>query len=552
MHYTLSVNRKACTATAQADRRDQLPRLARIEIKNLATISDLSLELGYGFCAFTGETGAGKSIIVDALGLLIGSRGNNELIRTGERDLLVTGFWENDQSVSRKLSAQGRGTARMDGEVVSLRELQEHMSKQLTIHWQHSATTLLSAANQRALLDQQIPQAVQAFTQAYYAWQKTTHKLEQLQKGQQERARMLDLLSYQIAEIQAVAPKPEEEEPLNTELIRLANLQQITESAAGSLELLSEGDVNAIGLLSNAVKTLQIGAKYDEATAQLQNELRETVEAVQAIASELRTKAEDNAADPEALDQTEARLSALNKLKSKYGPSLEEVLAFEQKIATELEQLQADEQDIGTLDAEVEMLFNQMHQQGQILEQARQNVADPLAQQLLSVIQKLGMPHARLEFQFRPLEQACAYGLSDVSIMFSANPGEDLAPLADAASGGELSRVMLAISTILGAETPSVIFDEVDAGIGGAAAHAVADQLKNLAKDKQVMVVTHLAQIAAKANHHYRVEKRVQNGRTVTQVRLLDQRERLDEIARMLSGNTSKAALQHAWELLNT
>lgn len=552
MHYTLSVNRKARTATVEADQRDQLSRLARIEIKNLATISDLSLELGYGFCAFTGETGAGKSIIVDALGLLIGSRGHSELIRTGERDLLVTGFWEDHQSVSRKLSTQGRGTARMNGEVISLRELQEMMSERLTIHWQHSAVTLLSAANQRALLDRQIPQEVQAFTQTYSAWQKTSSKLEQLRQNQQERARMLDLLSFQVQEIKEIAPQPEEEEPLKAELLRLSHLQQITEAAAESLELLSEGDVNAISLLNNAVRALNAGAKYDDATAQLQNELREAVETVGAILAELRVKAENSEADPEALDQTEARLSALNKLKTKYGPSLEEVLAFEQKTSAELEQWQTDEQDASTLDAEVTALQTKMEQQGQRLEQARSKVAAPLAEKLLSVIRELGMPHARLEFQLRPLEQVSAHGFSDVIIMFSANPGEDLAPLADAASGGELSRVMLAISTVLGAETPSVIFDEVDAGIGGAAAHAVADQLSNLAKDKQVLVVTHLAQIAAKATHHYRVEKMVQEGRTITQVRLLDQRERLDEIARMLSGQTSKAALQHAWELLNS
>ncbi|WP_414656820.1 DNA repair protein RecN [Deinococcus sp. VB343] len=534
-----------------------LPRLSRLEIRNLATITQLELELGGGFCAFTGETGAGKSIIVDALGLLLGGRANHDLIRTGENELLVTGFWgagdgntDDADSASRRLSHAGRGTARLSGEVVSLRELQEWAQERLTIHWQHSAVSLLSPANQRGLLDRRVGAEMRSYAAAYAAWREAVTRLERLQASQRERARQIDLLSFQVQEISEVSPDPGEEEGLGSELSRLSNLHTIAQAAAGGVELLSDGDLNVLGMLNEAVRALNAGAKYDETVAQLQTELRSALDSVQAIAGELRDVAEGSAADPEALDRVETRLGALGKLKNKYGPTLEDVVEFGARAAEELAELERDEQDAGTLQDDVNALHAEVLKAGKILDTARQREAGPLAEALLAVIRELGMPHARMEFGLSPLDTPAAYGLSDVLLRFSANPGEELGGLSDVASGGELSRVMLAVSTVLGADTPSVVFDEVDAGIGGAAAIAVAEQLAGLARERQVLVVTHLAQIAARADHHYKVEKEVQGGRTVSRVRLLDPEERLHEIARMLSGNTSEAALKHARELL--
>jgi len=530
------------------------PLLSRLEVRNLATIRDLSLELRGGFSAFTGETGAGKSIIVDALGLLLGGRANTDLIRTGEGSLLVSGFWGgqsgDEDSASRRVSTQGRSVARLDGEVVSVRELQEWATHRLTIHWQHSAVSLLTPANQRSLLDRQVGPPVQAYAAAYRAWADARTRLETLRTGERERARQLDLLTFQVREIAEVAPQPGEEEPLTAELSRLANLETIAMGAAGALDLLSEGETNAAGLLAEAVRALNAGAKYDETSGQLQQDLREALDAVQAVVGELRAVAEDSAPDPAELARVEDRLSALGKLRQKYGPTLEDVLAFQNGAGEELALLTQDEQDAGTLEAEVERRLSEVRRAGEALDAARRKVAGPLAEGLLAVIRELGMPHARLEFRLPAVAQPGAHGLSDVAMYFTANPGEDLGPLADVASGGELSRVMLAISTVLGAETPAVVFDEVDAGIGGAAALAVAAQLSRLARERQVLAVTHLAQIAAQADQHYKVEKQVEEGRTVSRVRLLGPQERLEEIARMLSGNTSDAALSHARELL--
>ncbi|UBV43661.1 DNA repair protein RecN [Deinococcus taeanensis] len=527
-----------------------LPPLARLEVRNLATIQTLDLPFQEGLSVFTGETGAGKSIIVDALGLLLGSRSNTDLIRTGEDDLLVTGHWA-EEIASRRVSSQGRSTARLDGEVVSLRELQEWAQRRLTIHWQHSAVSLLTPANQRALLDRQLPAEHAAYASAYRTWLDARTRLERLRASERERARQLDLLQFQAQEIAQIAPQIGEEEPLQADLTRLSNLDTIAQSAAHALSLLSDADENALGFLNEAVRALNAGARYDETTGQLQTELREAVASVQAVVGELRAVAEDQAPDPEELARVEARLGALGKLRSKYGPTLDDVLTFHAQVEDELAALTRDEQDAGTLDAEVAALHADLTRVGAALDAARRKRAGPLAQDLLDVIRQLGMPHARLEFQLSPLADAGPHGLSDVTLQFTANPGEDLAPLADVASGGELSRVMLAISTVLGADTPAVVFDEVDAGIGGSAALAVAAQLRSLARTRQVLVVTHLAQIAAQADHHYKVEKSVEGGRTVSRVRRLDQQERLEEVARMLSGNTSDAALQHARELLH-
>ncbi len=560
----MRVTRKARTPTQDAPARRSTPPsavsgpapgpagpgIARLEVRNLATIAQLSLDLGGGFCAFTGETGAGKSIIVDALGLLLGSRASSDLIRSGEDDLLVTGFWEGEQSASRRLSAQGRGNARLDGEVVSLRELQEWSQGRLTIHWQHSAVSLLSAANQRGLLDRRLD--TRPYAAAYGRWRAASARLDELRASMRERARQIDLLTFQVQEIREVAPQSGEEEPLATDLARLANLDTVAQSAAAGLELLSDGEMNGLGMIAEALRALNAGAKYDPLTAQLQDELRAAQEGIRAVVGELRERAENSAPDPEELARVETRLAALGKLRAKYGPTLEDVVAFGDTAAAELETLEQDERDAGTLEDEVGALLAEVRREGAHLDDARRKAAGPLAEELLAVIRELGMPHARMAFTLSPLEQPAAHGLSDVTLLFGANPGEALGPLSDVASGGELSRVMLAISTVLGADTPSVVFDEVDAGIGGSAALAVAAQLARLARSRQVLVVTHLAQIAARADHHYKVEKSVEGGRTVSRVRLLTEDERLEEIARMLGGHTSEAALRHARELRGT
>ena len=528
-------------------------RLVRLEVESLAIIDRLALELGGGLCAFTGETGAGKSIVIDALGLLLGGRGSSEMIRSGRESLLVSGFWDDELVAGRRITAAGRGTARLEGEVVSVRELGARVGERLTLHGQHAAVALLSTRTHREFLDKGLPAGdlLERYSAAYTQFTTAKDRLERLKMGERERARELDLLEYQFREIADLNPQGGEEEPLEAELERLSNLEEIAAQAAQSLELLQEADYNALSLIQEAVKTLSNVAKVDPAVATLRETLKEVASNLKAVSSELTGISEDSAPDPEELERISNRLTGLTKLKNKYGATLKDVLNYQSELEVRLLELRGDDADLGDLETHLTHFRSLVLEVGAELSKARAEVALELGGSLVSVVRKLGMPHARLEFALTALPEPSSNGLESVEILFSANPGEDLGPLSSVVSGGELSRVMLSLSTVLGSSTPTVIFDEVDAGIGGSAAGAVAGQLADLALSHQVLVVTHLAQIAARADHHYLVEKRVRDdGRTETTVRALNESERLEELARMLSGEVSKVALEHARELL--
>jgi DNA repair protein RecN (Recombination protein N) len=523
----------------------------RLEVHNLALIDSLELELNSGFNVFTGETGAGKSIIVDAIWLLTGARADTELIRSGAESLVVTGFWQNVM-LSRRIQANGRSVARLDGEVVSNRELSESAAKLVTVHWQHAAQALLDPKYHRDFLDAALPDKslFEDYRQGFVAYTDAKAKLERLVQSERERTRRMDLLEYQLREIEEAAPSPSEEEPLRLERERLLNAERIAKDAGHALEALDEAEQNATSLMGDALKFLGNAGRFDARAAQLGSELREALSSVQAIVGEVRDLTERAAADPEALDDTETRLALLEKLKNKYGATLEDVLEYAQKLRLEMAELSQAATDAQDLQNQLVELEQRLQTQAQALSLARKTAAEQVAPELVKVIQNLGMPNARLEFVLLPCEPN-QFGAEHIEIRFSANRGEELGDLSKIASGGELSRVMLALSTVLGANTPTVIFDEVDAGIGGQAALAVAQELQQLSKSHQVLVVTHLAQIAAKADHHYKVEKLEQHGRTVTRVRLLDMESRVLELARMLSGTDSNTAIAHARELLD-
>jgi DNA repair protein RecN (Recombination protein N) len=526
--------------------------MRRLEIQNLAIIDRLELSLGDGFNVFTGETGAGKSIIVDAIWLLTGARADAELVRSGEDSLLVTGFWD-DLTLSRRVSQSGRSAPRIDGEVVSNRELAQAASSLVTVHWQHAAQALLEPKYHRDFLDAGLSKsgkaALEAYREAYRAFNEAQVRLEALRESERERARRTDLLSYQLREIREAKPVVGEEETLKAERERLANAERIAQDAGLAVDALEDAEVNAVALISDAAKALTSAGRFDPSAAQLAADLREALSSIQAVAGEARDLVERASADPETLDEVETRLALLEKLKTKYGASLEEVLQYAEELNSELETLERAESDAASLEAQLQPLRAKLEKHAKELGKARADTAAKVTPQLQGIIRNLGMPKARLEFALTPIEPSL-YGTEDIEIRFNANPGEELGSLSKIASGGELSRVMLALSAVLGANTPTVIFDEVDAGIGGSAASAVGEQLEGLARTHQVLVVTHLAQIAAKAQHHFKVEKLERANRTITSVTKLEGEERVRELARMLSGSDSSTAMAHARELL--
>ncbi len=519
--------------------------LERLEVQNLAVLEQVALEFGPGLTVLTGETGAGKSVLVDALSLLLGERAEG-LVRPGAEALLVTAFFAG-KSLSRKVS-QGRSTPRIDGEVVSLKELSEEAAKHLAIHAQHAALALYSRKAQRRLLDAQLdPRLLEAYQQAYARFQALLQESQRLEAAARERERKLDILRFQTEEIERARLEVGEEEALRQEAERLRHLEALRERVLAALGLLS-GEGDALGLVGQAAREIKAVGRFDEALVPLGQELEGALDALRAVNRELEDYLERLEADPERLEQVETRLAQIERLERKYGAGIPAILEFAQAARRELAELEGAEDRLAQLQMEKEQAWQALLTAGQALSQARTQAALRLSQEASGEIRALGMPQARFEVGLVPLDKPGPEGLEEVELRFSANPGLPLAPLEKAASGGELSRVMLALALLTGSEAETVVFDEIDTGVGGEAAWQVAERLARLAQQRQVLVVTHLPQIAARAQTHYRVVKEAQGVR----VERVQDEERVRELARMLSGSYSEAALKHARELLGS
>lgn len=534
--------------------------LHTLELRDFAIVDELELELAPGLNVLTGETGAGKSIVVDALHLLTGARADAGLIRTGAQDALVQATFEGApiDSASRRLAVSGRHTARLSGELVTVAELTERMSSLAIVFGQHAAQELHSPQAQRRQLDRLLPPAA-ADTKARYlaAFERAgqvRERLAALQQAERDRSRRLDTLDFQLAEIDGVAPTEEEEEELRSELATLEHAERIVASGAAALEALDSGEENATALVAQAQRELEAAGRYAPLLAELARDLKEALGAIGAVSGEVEAYLSDFDADPRRLDAVQSRLAALESLKRKYGPDLAAVLAYRQEAAAERDSLAGADEEIRELESEAAELEARLRELGAALTEARRAAATELAEAVVPLLAQLGMPQARFLVDLTPSNRPHRHGLDDVRFLFSANPGEEALPVTDVASGGELSRIMLALNLVTGSDLPTLAFDEVDAGVGGATAIHVAALLGRLAERHQVLLVTHLAQVAAYAQAHFVVEKgevKVDGGsRTVTRVRRVSEEERPFELARMLSGTVTQASLEHARELL--
>lgn len=530
--------------------------LAALELKDFAIVDELRLELSPGLNALTGETGAGKSILVDALAQLIGGRADTGLIRSGCESALVQGLFEGVglESAARRLQANGRSAARIDGELVTVGELAERGSRVIAIHGQQAAQALGAGMGQREQLDRLLPEEAAAelvaYRRAYAEHQAAGVELAELREAERERARRLDILRYQLEEIDAARLAPGEEERLEEQAEQLRHAEAVTAGAARALAALLEMDDNAVELLAAATRDLEAAARHAPGLTPLAAELREAVSAVQATGQEIEAFLADFEADPAALERGQARLAELAALKRKYGDSVEAVLAYREGIAEELARLERAEHEIGELEERLERLAGELRSRGEAVRAARERAAAHLGREAVKHLKRLGMPGARFEVRLEPLPEPGRHGLERVRFMFGANPGEPLAELTQVASGGELSRLMLALALVTGSDRPVLVFDEVDAGTGGRTARAVGALLKHLAHRHQVLVVTHLPQVAAFADAQFYLEKVERDGRTVTRATRLSPGERERELARMLSGSVTEASLSNARELL--
>lgn len=534
-----------------------MPVLAALELKDFALVDELRLELAPGLNALTGETGAGKSLLVDALSLLIGQRGDSSLIRQGSESSLVQGLFEGEEvaSASRRLQHNGRPNARIDGELVTVAELAERVGKVLTVHGQHAALMLSARDEPRRRLDRLLDAAgrrtLAGYQEAYREYTAAAARLADLQAGVRERERRRDTLKFELEEIDSARLRAGEDDLLKARVEALRNAERIRHSVARALTAVSNGEFPAVELLDTAARELDNVTRFEARLLPLARELHEARAAVQATATEIESFLDEFEAGPDELEAVENRLARIGLLERKYGDGVAAILAYREQAAAELTRLENDELDLDQLQVQVAQFEGELRRLGAQLATARRQAADRLATETMELLARLGMSEARLRVGLAPLEEPGPHGLERPWFEFGANPGEGLADLAEVASGGELSRVMLALDLVTGADRPVLVFDEVDAGIGGEAARAVGSLLKKLSRDRQVLVVTHLPQVAAYADAQFFVSKVTESGRTFTRVRRLRSHERERELARMLSGTVTEASLQNARELVS-
>jgi len=550
--------------------------LSQLTIRNFALIDSLALEFRPGFNVLTGETGAGKSILIDAITAALGGKAGAELIRVGANRASVEAVFEvEDRSLpslrewaedgvlilGREISASGRSTFRLNGRICTASTAREAAADLIDIHGQHEHQSLLHPDRHVEFLDNWAGAEVinrRRRAQELYAELRSAHReLEALITSERERSHQLDLYRFQVEEIDAANLTPGEEEELATDRTRLANAEKLHAAAAAAREALGGAEVSAEDLLLGAARELEAIAALDEQAAPIRELLETAVAAVQEASSELRAYAEGVEFNPERLEQVQERLDVYRALKRKYGDSVEEILAYRKNIAADLDKLAHSEERRQALTDRTEMLSRSLDREAQALYATRGAAAERFEREIAGHLADLNM--ARTQFAVRfdapaPAAEAWSGGLAAVlgraEFLLSANPGEPLRPLARIASGGEMSRVMLALKTAMAGSHPvALIFDEIDVGVGGKTAEALGAKMAELSASNQVLCVTHLPQIACMAAQHLQVQKSVVEDRTVVDVRPLEGEARVGELARMLGGSEATAA-QHARELL--
>ena len=526
--------------------------LWELRVQNLGVIDDVTVTLGPGMTALTGETGAGKTLLVEALALLLGGRADATLVRSGATEAVVEGrFAEGDDGqviLARSVAAAGRSRAWVDGRMASVSGLAEMGGQLVELHGQHLHQSLVHGAAQRAALDGFADIDLGPMHSARNRLRVLQAESAGLGGDAQQRARDADLLAYQIAEIEAAALEDEsEDERLEAEEDRLAAASAHREAAAVALEALT--GTGAVTEAQSAQDRLAVvaGALSDRPPlASLEERSRAVMAELADLGTELRQVVETWDDDPERLERVRARRQLLHELGRKYGVTTGEVIAFADEARRNLAALESADARAVALDGEIEQATAVLAEAQSVVALRRHQAAPVLAEQIESTLRTLAMPSARFEVS------VVGEGPADqVTFLLGANPGEPLLPMAKVASGGELARTMLAVRLALTGSPGVIVFDEVDAGIGGMAATAVGAALATLAERTQVLVVTHLAQVAAHADRQVSVRKDEVDGRTVAVTAELDPDERVVELSRMLSGSPdSDTARRHARELL--
>lgn len=551
--------------------------LMEISIKNFAIIEALSITFEKGLTVLSGETGAGKSIIIDAIHLLAGGRGSSEFVRHGENKAEIEGLFSIDDKnhpiyekamefgieleegmlvLRRDISKSGKSICRVNGKLVTISTLREIGGSLVDIHGQHEHQELMDETKHLPLLDQfgkkEIAQSLEEYKNVYVNYEKALRRLKQLSENEQQMAHRLDLISFQLEEIQKAELKINEDEELLEEKRRLSNFEKIHEALNVSYSAL-RGDNKGLDWISLAMNHLEeaasIDGNYQEAAESVSNSFYLLEEVMRTLRSEL----DELEFNPERLNEIESRLNEINQLKRKYGHTIEAILEYGAKIEEELETLQNKEVHIEKLQKELKAIEKDLMLEAKELSLVRQKTAETLTKLIHRELKELYMEKTIFEVRFAKLDDFSPTGMDQVEFYLSTNPGEPLKPLAKIASGGELSRIMLALKSIFSKhqKKTSIIFDEVDTGVSGRVAQSIAEKIYKVSKGSQVLCISHLPQVAAMADTHLYIEKRIDTGRTKTSVTKLNDSEKIKEISRMISGvEITDLTKEHAKELL--
>ncbi len=563
--------------------------LERLSVRGLGIIDEVTLEFASGFAVLTGETGAGKSLLVESLKLLSGQRSNSDMVRTGDDRLQVEGvFWVSPSSkvpgvleelgvegaetvvLRREVADSGRGRCWINDQSVTANALQQIAPQLLAIHGQHEQHGLADGGVQRRMVDDYGGHgaAQEATRAAYRAWLAAAEELERLLAARASRRDRLDVITFQLAEIDAVDPHDGEDDDLRRRRLALRHAARIAELTALVLEQLADGEAAASDSLARAEREIaelaELGLSVDDGVARLaaaRVQVEEVVREVQDLAAAA-------GGEPGELEDVESRLHQLDQLMLKYGPTICSVLDHRESLVKERLELESVEERVEGAKAAEETALRAFDRAAVELAEARRAAGAALAEAVEGVLARLAMGGTRLAFSWDARSDASSRllrdgapvafdenGVEECTLLIAANPGEELRPMARIASGGELSRVHLALRTALRSRHPAggltLLFDEVDSGLGGATAAALADLLAELSVEDQVLVVTHLPQVAARGSGHFRVEKVVVDGRAVTRVSFLQGEQREAEVARMLAGDElTESARTHARVLL--
>jgi len=556
--------------------------LLELNIENFAIIDKINISFTKGFNVLTGETGTGKSIIIDAISMVLGGRATKEYIRTGSeksviealfyldnpqevssilREYGIDGEEDNSLLITREIYASGRSTSRVNGRTVTLNMLNDLTHRLIDIHGQHEHQSLLTWENHMRFIDslgnEKSYKLKEDVSKEYNSLSTLRGRLAKYSNNDEDREKRIDFLKFQLEEINSAQLKVEEEEELLNQYNLMFNTEEIIGTLGKAVEKLNSseyGETSVIDHLSNVYAMLQKVGRYDKNLVTYSTSVESIVFQIQDIARELRSYEEAIEYDGEKLKQLEERINLINRLKRKYNMSIDEILQYQQELTADLEFILNSEVEINRIKDEIEKIEESLTRKCENLSHERLRIAEIMEKDITTELQELNMSNVTFKVEFKRLESFTRNGFDRIEFMISTNPGEPIKPLSKVISGGEMSRIMLAFKSIL-AEVDNIsclIFDEIDTGISGRTAQVVGEKMNKISRNHQVLCITHLPQIAAMSDGHFMIEKIVNENKTSTKITKLDYNERIEELSRLLGGvSLTDTTKMHAREMLD-